>query len=119
MLWVLHYHPKKRRKKKRLRHHARLLARELLKTEETKGIKITRFLSEGKPFAEITRTARMEKVDLVVMGSYGGQTGDVSRIFFGSTAEQVVRTVNCPVLCVPFPYQRVPRGVKSTRRSKS
>ena len=105
--------------KKRLRHHARLLARELLKTPETKGVKITRFLSEGKPFAEITRTARTEKVDLVVMGSYGGHTGDVTRIFFGSTAEQVVRTVNCPVLCVPFPYQRTTMNAKSTRKNKS
>ena len=91
--------------KNRLRHQARLLARGMLLTRETKGIKITRLLSEGKPFAEVTRTARVEKVDLIVMGSYGGQTGDVTRIFFGSTAEQVVRTVNCPVLCVPFPYQ--------------
>ena len=91
--------------KKRLRHQARLLARGMLLTRESKGIKITRLLSEGKPFSEITRTARVEKVDLIVMGSYGGQTGDVTRIFFGSTAEQVVRTVNCPVLCVPFPFQ--------------
>lgn len=89
--------------KKRLRHQARLLARGMLLTKDTKGTKITRHLSEGKPFSEITRMARMEKVDLVVMGSYGGQTGDVTRIFFGSTAEQVVRTVNCPVLCVPYP----------------
>lgn len=102
--------------KKRLRHHARLLARGLLQVKETKGIKITRFLSEGKPFAEITRTARQEKVDLVVMGSYGGQTGDVTRIFFGSTAEQVVRTMNCPVLCVPFPFKDV---TKSTKKGKS
>jgi nucleotide-binding universal stress UspA family protein len=91
--------------KKRLRHQARLLARGMLLTKETKGVKMTRHLSEGKPFSEITRMARTEKVDLVVMGSYGGQTGDVTRIFFGSTAEQVVRTVNCPVLCVPFPYK--------------
>ena len=91
--------------KKRLRHQARLLARGMLMTKETKGVHITRLLSEGKPFAEITRTARVEKVDLIVMGSYGGQTGDVTRIFFGSTAEQVVRTVNCAVLCVPFPYK--------------
>ena len=91
--------------RKRLAHQARLLARGLLQIKEARGLKITRFLREGKPFAEIARTARMEKVDLVVMGSYGGQTGDVTRIFFGSTAEKVVRTVNCPVLCVPFPYQ--------------
>lgn len=91
--------------KKRLRHQARLLARGMLLTPETQGIRVSRHLAEGKPFSEITRLARTEKVDLVVMGSYGGQTGDVTRIFFGSTAEQVVRTVNCPVLCVPYPYK--------------
>ena len=105
--------------KKRLRHQARLLARGMLLTKETKGMKITRLLSEGKPFAEITRTARVEKVDLIVMGSYGGQTGDVTRIFFGSTAEQVVRTVNCPVLCVPFPYQAKTLGLKKGTSKKS
>lgn len=93
--------------KKRLHHHARLLARGLLALPETKGIKITRLLSEGKPFVEIARMTRTEHVDLVVMGSYGGQTGDITRIFFGSTAEKVVRTVNCPVLCVPYPYHKL------------
>ena len=94
--------------KKRLHHHARLLARGLLALPEAKGIKITRLLSEGKPFIEIARMTRTEQVDLVVMGSYGGQTGDISRIFFGSTAEKVVRTVTCPVLCVPHPYHKIP-----------
>jgi nucleotide-binding universal stress UspA family protein len=92
--------------KKRLHHQARLLARGLLALPETKGLKITRLLSEGKPFMEIARTTRTEQVDLVVMGSYGGQTGDITRIFFGSTAEKVVRTVTCPVLCVPHPYHK-------------
>lgn len=106
--------------KKRLRHHARFQTRALLRMKEAKGLAITRMLSEGKPFVEIVRTARAEKVDLVVMGSYGGQTGDVARIFFGSTAEQVVRTANCPVLCVPFPYKTAggPKIV-GKRRSKS
>ena len=93
--------------KKRLRHYARLLARGILLKKDLQGIKVTRLLSEGKPFVEITRIARAEKVDLVVMGSYGGQTGDVTRIFFGSTAEKVVRTVNCPVLCVPYPFKNI------------
>ena len=93
--------------KKRLHHQARLLARGLLALPEAKGIPITRLLSEGKPFVEIARITRTEHVDLVVMGSYGGQTGDITRIFFGSTAEKVVRTVNCPVLCVPFPYHKL------------
>ena len=58
---------------------------------------------EGAPFVEIARLARSEKVQLVVMGSYGGQTGSVEKIFFGSTAEKVVRTAGCPVLTVPLP----------------
>ncbi len=81
---------------------------------------------------EIARMTRTEQVDLVVMGSYGGQTGDITRIFFGSTAEKVVRTVACPVLCVPHPYPKIqsvtdddafPKPVKSktkrTRRNPS
>lgn len=96
--------------KKKLRHHARLETRNLLQMNEAKGLQITRLLSEGKPFVEIVRTSRMEHVDLIVMGSYGGQTGDVERIFFGSTAEQVVRTANCPVLCVPFPHKVFTKG---------
>jgi len=110
--------------KKQLRHFARLKARTLLQTPDIKKIGVDRLLSEGKPFVEINRTARSEKVDLIVMGSYGGQTADVGRIFFGSTAEQVVRTANCPVLCVPFPYSK-PTGPKNvgpqpgkTKRSK-
>lgn len=113
--------------KKRLHHHARHLARGLLALPEAKGIKITRLLSEGKPFVEIARMTRTEHVDLVVMGSYGGQTGDISRIFFGSTAEKVVRTVTCPVLCVPYPYHKLqpftdidvtPNPVKSGTKKK-
>lgn len=89
--------------RKRLRHHARLNARRLLQLEEAKGVTIRRLLAEGVPFVEIARTARLEKVDLVVMGSYGGKVGNVDKIFFGSTAEKVVRTAGCPVLTVPLP----------------
>ena len=88
--------------KKRLRHQARLNARRLLSLEEAKGLQVRRLLAEGSPFVEIARTARTEKVDLVVMGSYGGQVGNVEKIFFGSTAEKVVRTAGCPVLTVPL-----------------
>lgn len=87
--------------KKRLRHRARLLARRLTQSDQAKGVAIRRLVLEGSPFVEIARTARAEKVDLVVMGSYGGQTANVEKIFFGSTAEKVVRTAGCPVLTVP------------------
>ncbi len=97
--------------KKRLNHQARLLARGLLALPETKGLKITRIVREGKPFVEIARTVRAEKIDLVVMGSYGGQTGDISHMFFGSTAEKIVRTVTCPVLTVPYPFKNLAKQV--------
>ena len=89
--------------KRRLRHHARLNVRRLLESEPTKGVTVTRIVLEGGPFVEIAKTARMEKVDLVVMGSYGGRSGNVDKIFFGSTAEKVVRTAGCPVWTVPLP----------------
>jgi nucleotide-binding universal stress UspA family protein len=99
--------------KKRLRHHARLNVRRLLALEEAKGVSIRRLVLEGSPFVEIARTVRIEKVGLVVMGSYGG-AGGVDKIFFGSTAEKVVRTAGWPVLTVPLaqtlPSQRTTAG---------
>lgn len=91
--------------KRRLRHHARLNVRRLLESEAAKGVTVTRIVLEGGPFVEIAKTARTEKVDLVVMGSYGGRSGSMDKIFFGSTAEKVVRTAGCPVLTVPLPLK--------------
>lgn len=96
------------KQKKRLRHQARLNARRLLRSDETKGLSVARLLAEGSPFVEIARVARSEQASLVVMGSYGGQGGRVEKIFFGSTAEKVVRTAGCPVLCVPLPSRPKP-----------
>jgi len=89
--------------KRRLRHHARLNTRRLLDSEATEGVKITRVLAEGVPFMEIAKMVRVEKINLVVLGSYGGRSESVDKIFFGSTAEKVVRTAGCPVLTVPLP----------------
>ncbi len=88
--------------KKRLRHQARLMARHFLQLENVKGLTIRRVIVEGAPFVEIARAVRKEKVHLVVMGSYGGEVGSVEKIFFGSTAEKVVRTAGCPVLTIPL-----------------
>ncbi|MCD6213492.1 MAG: universal stress protein [Candidatus Desulfofervidus sp.] len=59
-------------------------------------------ICEGIPFQEIAKKAKELAVDLIVMGGYGrmGQE-DLERIFFGSTAEKVIRLLPCPVLCVP------------------
>jgi nucleotide-binding universal stress UspA family protein len=104
-----------KQQKKQLRHHARLNARQLLAWDEAKGVTIRRLLAEGAPFEEIARTVRVEGVDVVVMGSYGGTIGVVDKIFFGSTAEKVVRTAGCSVLTVPLSVKRAKRRTdKST-----
>jgi nucleotide-binding universal stress UspA family protein len=96
--------------KKRLRHQARVLAERFLTLEEAKGLTVRREIVEGSPFVEIVRMARAEKADLVVMGSYGGFASSVEKIFFGSTAERVVRTAGCPVLCVPLAGKPLPKS---------
>ncbi len=98
--------------RRRLRHHARLNARQLLESEEAKGLDCTRVIVEGVPFAEIAKVARTQPIDLIVMGTYGSRAGSVEKLFFGSTAEKVVRTAVCPVLTVPLP------GVKDARASR-
>lgn len=97
--------------RRRLRHHARLKARQLLESKEAETVKVTRMIVEGTPFIEITKVVRTGNIDLVVMGSYGGRSGSVDKIFFGSTAEKVVRTAGCPVLTVPLPASAVQKKV--------
>jgi nucleotide-binding universal stress UspA family protein len=54
---------------------------------------------EGEPYKQIVKFANDNKIDLVVMGSFG-RVG-VDRFIFGSTTERVMRKVKCPVMVVP------------------
>jgi nucleotide-binding universal stress UspA family protein len=96
--------------RRRLRHHARLNVRQVLESKEAESVKVTRMIVEGAPFVEIAKVARTGNIDLVVMGSYGGRSRSVDKIFFGSTAEKVVRTAGCPVMTVPIPVSASQRG---------
>ena len=96
--------------RKRLRHHARLRMRQLLKSPSF-GRSIRRIVVEGTPFVEIAKFARGEGVDLIVMGSYGGRSDSMEKIFFGATADKVVRTAGCAVLTVPLLRQRPRKDV--------
>jgi nucleotide-binding universal stress UspA family protein len=89
--------------RRRLRHQARLKSRQLLESMSTEGIAVRRIVLEGTPFVEIAKLTRQERVDLIVLGSYGGRSESMDKIFFGATAEKVVRTAGCPVLTVPLP----------------
>jgi len=50
----------------------------------------------GKPYREILRVAGTEASDLIVIGVHGRGVADL--LFFGSTAQHVVRGASCPVL---------------------
>lgn len=67
------------------------------------GLEVESMVAVGIPFQEIAVIARDLAVDLVVMGGYGRSgKGPIEEVFFGSTAEKVVRLLPCPVLCVPL-----------------
>ncbi len=52
----------------------------------------------GTPSYEIVKFAKEQSVHMIVMGTHG-RTG-FKHLIMGSTAENVVRTANCPVLTV-------------------
>jgi nucleotide-binding universal stress UspA family protein len=71
-------------------------------------LEVTSMVSVGLPFQEIAVIARDLAADLIVMGGYGRSgRGPIEEVFFGSTAEKVVRLLPCPVLCVPWESQAV------------
>jgi nucleotide-binding universal stress UspA family protein len=61
-----------------------------------KGIAVREMVVQGKPSAEITRIAKEESVDIIVLGTHG--KGMLDQALFGSTAERVIRKAPCPVL---------------------
>ena len=70
------------------------------------SLEITSMVTVGIPFQEIAVVARDLAADLIVIGGYGRSgRGPIEEVFFGSTAEKVVRLLPCPVLCVPWENQ--------------
>lgn len=55
-------------------------------------------LVSGTPSREIVRVAGTQRSELIVIGIHG--RGAADRLFFGSTAEYVVRHATCPVLTI-------------------
>ena len=62
------------------------------------GARARGLLVEGTPYDRITRTARSQRADLIVIGTHG-RTG-LARLFLGSVATRVLATAHCPVLTV-------------------
>jgi nucleotide-binding universal stress UspA family protein len=85
-----------------LRDQAQQHLTEFLKRWNAEGLEVETLVSVGAPFQEIAVIARDLAVDLVIIGGYGrAGRGPIEEVFFGSTAEKVVRLLPCPVLCVP------------------
>jgi universal stress protein A len=61
-----------------------------------RSVAVRELVTQGKPSAEIVRTARDEEVDMIVLGTHG--KGVLDKALFGSTTERVVRGAPCPVL---------------------
>ena len=57
-----------------------------------------KFVTIGRPFAEIIAYAREHSIDLIVMGTHG--RGAIAQALLGSTTEKVVRKAPCAVLTV-------------------
>ena len=74
-------------------------ALELIAAECLKRVKeVDIYHRIGNPAHEIVRLADEESIDLVVTGTHGW-TG-IKHLILGSTAENIVRKSNCPVLTV-------------------
>jgi nucleotide-binding universal stress UspA family protein len=61
-------------------------------------VPVTVMVDRGRASDVITRVAREEKIDLIVLSTHG-RTG-LDRVLMGSTAEHVVRQAPCPVFVV-------------------
>ena len=70
------------------------LAREL----SARGVEVETIVREGKPWREILDSAREQEADLICLGNSGHSA--VERLLLGSTAENVVRRSDVPVLVV-------------------
>lgn len=71
----------------------------------------------GSPAERIVDTANEMEVDLVILSSHG-RTG-LSRQVFGSVAETVMRTANCPVTVVKSFRHHPPASTPDSRTAGS
>ena len=86
--------------KKKLFIGAKAKLQEFVLKEGLEGEQIENVVCEGSPCLEINKKAAEIDAEMIVIGSQG-KSEDMKSIFFGSTAERVLRFITRPVLCVP------------------
>lgn len=77
---------------------ARNALRKLVKHAEARGVSANFVLRTGSTWEQLLRQIDEEKHDLVVIGTR--QRSTLTRTIFGSTAQRLLRTANCPVWIV-------------------
>lgn len=70
----------------------------LQRSAELDGLPVTVLLESGDPVDELKQIIQKQEIDLAVVGTHG-RTG-VKRLLMGSVAEELFRTLTCPVLTV-------------------
>jgi len=70
----------------------------LIDADAADFMEATTQVERGVPHAEIARVCKDQKIDLLVMPTHARH--GLGRLLMGSTTEQVVRMVDCPVLTV-------------------
>ncbi len=86
--------------KKTLFLDAKKRLREFLEREKRSGVRVEVVVCEGVPYLEINKKAHEFRAEMIIIGSCG-RAVDTERIFFGTTAEKVLRFMTYPVLCIP------------------
>lgn len=93
-------------------HEARAAMDLLLHSPELQGLATSVIIEAGEPAEELKRAVRDHNIDLAVVASHG-RTG-LMRLLMGSLAEELFRTLDCPVLTVGprFVNPLAPPGVR-------
>jgi nucleotide-binding universal stress UspA family protein len=65
---------------------------------KAEGIQVDTMLVEGQTVEEISRIAKEDKFDLIIMGARG--ISRIREILLGSVSDGVIRNAHCPVLVV-------------------
>ena len=85
----------------------------LLRTGALTGIPYKFIVRQGELWPELREIMREESTDLLVVGTHGRD--GVSKLFFGSVAEQIFRQAGCPVLIFGPHSQPLPWVGSSSR----
>ena len=81
-----------------LKASAEKIVTEVAKMGEASGVRVEPLIREGDPASRILDAARIEGVDLILMGSHG--EGGITRRLIGSVAQKVLNWSDTPVMIV-------------------